>query len=98
MPAFLAPLIAALVAAFSRVIATRIGQWLLSAMVFFGLAWTTQHVVMDTVMNQVASHMGGVSGDLAQWMGVMRLDSYVSIVLSAYTVGTVKRAVLARRG
>ena len=65
---------------------------------FFGLAWTTQTVAMGPIMSQVSAHMGGVTGDLAQWMGVLRLDSYVSVVLSAYTVGTVKRAFLAKRG
>lgn len=94
----LAPIIAAIVAAIGRLAATRIGMWLLSALAFMGLAWTTQTVAIEPAISQVASHMGGVSGDLAQWMGVLRLDSYVSIVLSAFTVGTVKRAILAKRG
>lgn len=93
-----APIIAGLVAAIGRMAATRIGQWVLSALAFLGLAWTTQTVAIEPAISQVASSMGGVSGDLAQWMGVMRLDSYVSIVLSAFTVGTVKRAILAKRG
>lgn len=96
--AFLEPLIGGLLAAFSRIVATRIGQWILSALLFFGLSWATQTVAMGPLLSQVSSHMGGVTGDLAQWMGVLRLDSYVSVVLSAYTVGNVKRAFLAKRG
>lgn len=93
----LAPFIGAIVAALARIAATRLGMWLLSALAFMGLAWTTQTVAIGPIMNQVSAHMGGVSGDLAQWMGVLRLDQYVSIVLSAYTTGNVKRAFLAKR-
>lgn len=97
MPAFLAPLIAAIVAGFSRLVATRAGMWVVSVLGFLGLSIATQEVAMGPIMGQVASHMAGVGGDLARWMGVLQLDRYVSVCLSAYTVGTVKRAFLARR-
>ena len=92
-----APIIAGLVAAFSRLIATRAGMWVVSVLGFLGLSLATQTVAMGPIMDQVASHMSGVGGELAQWMGVLNLDRYVSVCLSAYTVGTVKRAFLARR-
>lgn len=93
----LAPLIAGLTGAFSRLIANRVGMWAVSLLGFLGLSWATHSVVMGPFMSQVSSGMGGVSGDIAAWLGVMKMDRYVSIVLSAYTIGTVKRAFLARR-
>lgn len=92
-----APLVAGLVAAFSRLIATRAGMWVVSVLGFLGLSMAVQGVAMGPVMGQVASHMSGVGGDLARWMGVLQLDKYVSVALSAYTVSTVKRAFLARK-
>lgn len=92
-----APIIAGVVAAFSRVIATRAGMWVVSVLGFLGLSLATQTVAMGPIMQQVSSHMSGVGGDLARWMGVLNLDNYVSVALSAYTVGAVKRAFLARR-
>lgn len=98
MPAFLAPLIAALVGAFSRLVATRAGMWVVSVLGFLGLSLAVQGVAMGPIMDQVAAHMQGVGGDLASWMGVLQLDRYVSVTLSAFTIGSVKRAFLARRG
>lgn len=97
MPAFIAPLIAALVGAFSRIMATRLGMWVVTGLSFLGLSMATQTVAMGPIMAQVTSHMAGVGGDLAAWMGVLNLDRYVSVVLSAYTVGTLKRAFLVRK-
>ena len=94
---FLAPLIAAIVGGFSRLIATRLGMWLVSALAFVGLSVATQTVVMGPIMDQVTSHMSGVGGDLARWLGVLNLDRYVSIVMSAYTIGAGKRAFLVKK-
>lgn len=97
MPAFLAPLIAAIVGAFSRLISTRIGLWLATALGALGLSLATTHLAMEPIMDMVRSSAGGIPADLAQWLGVMNVDRYISIVLSAYTAGAVKRAILVKR-
>lgn len=93
----LAPLIAGLSGAFARLLATRLGMWVTSALAFLGLSFATHSLVLEPFMQTVASGMGGVSGELAQWLGVLKMDRYVSIVLSAYGVGAIKRVFLARR-
>ena len=98
MPAFLAPVIAALMAAFSRVMGTRLGQWIVTALGAVGLQLVVGNTVMDQVMNMVRSSAGGIPGDLAAWLGVLNIDRYITIVLSAFVAGGIKRAILAKRG
>lgn len=97
MFAFLGPLIGAIVAGFSRLFATRIGGWVAMAMIALGLSWVTTEAVMTPVIGMVSSAAGGLPATIAQWLGVLNMDKYISIVLSAYAAGGIKRAVLARR-
>ena len=97
MPAFLAPLLAAIGALFSRVIATRAGQWIATALAALGISYVTTEAVLDPIIGLVQSSFGGVGATAAQWMGVMNIDKYVSIVLSAYTAGGIKRAIMVKR-
>lgn len=97
MPAFLAPFIAGLMAAISRLFSTRIGIWIATALGALGLSLVTQKVAMEPIMNMVRSSAAGVPADLAQWLGVLNVDRYITIVISAYTAGAVKRAFLAKR-
>lgn len=94
----LAPLIAGLTGAVGRLVASRVGMWVVSALGFLGLSFATQTIAIEPILSQLQSSMAGVSGDIAQWMGVLKLDQYVSIIVSAYAIGGIKRAFLARRG
>lgn len=97
MPAFLATLIAAVMAAFSRLMASRLGIWIATALGALGLSLATHEIAMGPIMNMVRSSASGIPADLAQWLGVLQIDRYMTIVLSAYTAGAVKRAFLAKR-
>lgn len=94
---WLAALVAGITGAFGRLIATRVGMWGVSILGFLGLSLAVQTVVMDQAVDLVNAHMAGVSGDLARWLGVLKIDRYVSVVISAYTVATVKKVFLARK-
>ena len=98
MPAFLAPLIAAVMAALSRLFASRLGIWLATALGALGLSLATQEVAMGPIMNMVQSSAAGIPAQLAQWLGVLNVDRYITMVLSAFTAGAVKRAFLVRKG
>lgn len=97
MPAFLAPLVAAVMAAFSRLVSTRFGMWIATALGALGLSLATHEIAMGPIMNMVRSSASGIPADLAQWLGVLQVDRYITIVLSAFTAGAVKRAFLARK-
>lgn len=93
-----APIIAALLAGLSRLFATRIGGWIATAMVALGLHFVVTGTLVEAATDMVAQAMGGIPGTVAAWLGVLNFGAYISIILSAYTAGGIKRAVLARRG
>jgi len=93
-------LVAFIVAGISRIFATRLGSWLVSALLFLGLSFGTTAVSMAGVKALVASHIAGLSGPALSWAVFFNVPQYLSIVLSAYTasaaVGGAKRAFLMR--
>jgi hypothetical protein len=91
------PFIAALWAGLSRILATRAGQWIATALAALGISFVTTEAVLDPVLSMVASSFGGLPGSVAQWVGVLNFDKYVSIILSAYAAGGIKRAIMTRR-
>lgn len=92
------PIIAALLAGFSRLFASKIGAWVATAMAALGLHFVVTGNLIEMASDQVASAFGGIGGTAAQWFGVLNIGAYVSIILSAYAAGGIKRAILARRG
>ena len=94
----LAPVIAAGLAGLSRLFATKIGGWVATAMMALGLHFAVTGTLIEAATEMVSNAMGGMPGGVAAWLGVLNFGAYVSIILSAYTAGGIKRAVLARRG
>lgn len=94
---WLVAIIGGIVAAFARLFSTKIGGWIATAAVALGIGLVTQESLMGPAMQAVQSAASGVPGAALQWAGVLNLDKYITIVLSAYTAGGIKRAILARR-
>ena len=84
-------LIEAVVAAFGWLVRTQIGRWILSALAAIGMGFATQSFVIGPVLDYINSTMSGVPSDLAEWMGYLNIDIYLSTVLSAYSVAAGKR-------
>lgn len=98
MPAFLAPLITGLMAALSRLFGSRLGAWVGTAMVALGIAFVVNEAVVEPAKTQALNALSGMHSIALQWVLVMNWDKYVTIVLSAYAAGGIKRAILAKRG
>lgn len=94
----LAPVLAAVFAGFSRLFTTKLGGWVATAMMALGLHFVVTGTLIEAATDMVSSAMGGIPGSVRAWLGVLNFGAYVSIILSAYTAGGIKRAVLARRG
>ena len=97
MPALLAALGSFIVASFAALFRSRIGGWVATAMVALGLAWTTNEGVIEPITQQALGALQGVHATALQWIMVMNFDKYLTIVLSAYAAGALKRAILVRR-
>lgn len=67
------------------------GKIIVGVLGFFGLSIAVDHYVidpaLDTIRGMMTSGPGGTFGAAAmQWMGVLRIDQAVSMMLSAWTV------------
>jgi hypothetical protein len=93
----LAPLVTGIGAMLSRLIFSRMGPWIASAAVFLGLELAAIGVVLPELRSQVVNHLGSVPADLTAWMGVLKLDVYITVVMSAYAAALAKKAILRRR-
>jgi hypothetical protein len=93
MPAILA----AIGALLSRLLFSRLGAWIASAFVFLGLELVTYSVAVEPLRDEVISKMLGIPEGIRVWMGVLRLDQYITIIFSAYAAAIVKKTLLRRR-
>lgn len=94
---FIGSIITAIWAGLSRVLSTKAGAWIATALAALGISFVTSEALLDPVLGMVQSSFGGIPGQVAQWVGVLNFDRYVSIILSAYAAGGIKRAIMVRR-
>lgn len=97
MPLFLAPLLEGLVALLSRLVFSRIGQWLVTALIFFGLEMASYSVGVQPLRSTIQSHLSGLPADLLAWMGVLKIDQYVTVICSAYLAAVTRKVFLRRK-
>lgn len=93
----LGPILTAAGAYLSRLLFSRFGAWIASAAVFLGIELVTASVVTDELRDMVISNFQGIPADIAAWMGVLRIDTYLTIILSAYAGSQIKKALVRRR-
>lgn len=65
-------------------VASKVGFWVLSALVFFGLQWGTTEFVVEPLLARIQEAFSGAPSDIIQWLAFLNVDRYVTIVLSAY--------------
>ena len=93
----IAPVLTAAGAFLSRFLFTRLGAWLATAAVFLGLELAMGGVAVPAIRDMVISRFQGIPGAITAWMGVLRIDVYVTMILSAYAAACVKKALVRRR-
>jgi hypothetical protein len=88
MPIPAAPIIAAIVAGFARLFASRIGQWVTAALVFMGIGLASHGVLVQPLLDQVqdiAQDAGSSTGSIAvQWLAFLNFDKAITMIFSAY--------------
>lgn len=93
----LAPILAAVGAWIGRLMFSKLGAWLLAALIFLGIELVAYSVALQPLRAGAENALFDIPESIRQWMGVLRLDQYVTIILSAYIAGAVKRALIRRR-
>lgn len=95
---WIAGAIAGALAGLSRLFSTQIGGWIATAALALGITLVATEAAVEPMMDMAAGALGGMPAQAVQWLGVLNIDKYITIVISAYAAGGIKRAVLARRG
>jgi hypothetical protein len=93
MPAILVVAFEWLVAALGWLVRSQIGQWILAALAFFGIKFFVADNAIEALMSFVQERMAGVPSFMADWLGYVNVDRYISIVLSAYATVLAKRLI-----
>lgn len=95
---FLVPLLEACGAFLSRLVASRLGQWLLTAALFLGINFVSKKVAVDILVPQIAAHIGGMGALTVAWLAYLNVDRAITIILSAYASAAGTRMVMQRAG
>jgi hypothetical protein len=87
----------ALMGALSRLVTTRIGQWVLAALAFLGLNFVAQEFAVGPMLNYLQSSLQGAPADIVNMIAYLRIDKYMTIVLSAYSLAAAGSALKLRK-
>jgi hypothetical protein len=94
------PIIAPALGLLGRMIASRVGQWIATALVWFGLSVSAQNIVMQPMIDNIMAMVSSGPAIAVQMVQALGLDQAIVMILSAYTAraaATGVRAFLARR-
>lgn len=88
MPIFLG----AIWASFQRFAMTRVGMWVVSAMIFLGISLASHEVLVGPIIDRIRG-TGGLPADVMAWAGAFGVDKVLTMLLSAYATLAVKGGV-----
>lgn len=96
------PLVGVLVGTLGRMVASRIGTWVVAVLIWFGLSVGTTQLIVEPMIAWINSLMGQLPGEAAQWLTFFNVPLAVSMILSAYaaraSVGGLKAKLVKRTG
>lgn len=84
----LAPIVSAILSGLAWLFRNRIGQWIVAALAWMGLAWATTEFAVDPWLDLLEQHVSGVGGGqlgatALQWFGVLKFDKCCTMIASA---------------
>ena len=83
MPVLLVWLGEAIIGAIGWLLKNKLGQWIASSLIWLGISYGTQKLVIGPALDQIRGYMTGFSGDLLQWLGLLQFDRAVTMILGA---------------
>lgn len=69
-------------ALFAKIMQSRIGGWIVAALVWLGISITTYKFGVEGFRSLIATQLGS-AGFLVNWMGFLGVDQAITITLSA---------------
>jgi len=86
-----------LIAALSRLVGSRIGQWAVQLLLFFGVQVVAQHVVLAPIKASLAAAFGGMPAAVIAWLAYLRVDVFLTLIASAYAANVGTRLLMQRK-
>ncbi|WP_266182161.1 DUF2523 family protein [Dyella humicola] len=83
-------------AALSRLIASRAGQWVLQILLFFGINFVSNKFAADPIKAGLARAFGGMTADVLGWVGFLQVDAALTIIISAYAAASLTNFAIQR--
>lgn len=83
----------ALTTVLGNLVKGQIGFWVMSALSAFGLHLATQNLVVDPMLADIQTTMGGLPGNALAWMSYLRVDEGITTLLSAYAAAAAMSSV-----
>jgi len=84
--AFFAPLIPLLVSAGKLFVAANVVGFAVRLLAGLGLYFVVMEPVGDALGNYIRAQFQGLPGVVLDWLGFMRIDVYLQLILSAYAI------------
>jgi hypothetical protein len=91
MPAVILEVIDLVIAAFSRVMSTRIGAWIVQMMLFFGIQMASQALLLAPLKAGLSAAFSGMASDVLAWVSYLNIDRALTIILSAYATVSISK-------
>lgn len=96
MPAAILAIIDVMWAAFSRLVASQAGRWVLQVLLFFGISFVSNKIVSGAVSPALASYFSGIGGTAVAWISYLNVDRALTTILSAYATVSASRWTMKR--
>ena len=83
-------IIAVLLTGFGYLFKTRLGLFIMSAMVWMGINFATHNLILEPTLDLLRSYAGGMhqttglAGAAAAWIGVLQFDKALTMIISAF--------------
>lgn len=78
------PLLAVIGAFFSRLVASRVGFWVVGALAFLGINFVSHSFVVGPILEAIMDSVADLPASLIAWLRYLNIDRYITAVLSAY--------------
>lgn len=92
MGAAIGRIIAWFMAHLSRLVGSSLGPWLGMALLSLGIEVVIIGATLSPFIADARAAMNGIPGDVAAWAGVLNVDIYISMYLSALLIAEGKQA------
>lgn len=96
LPLAIPPILAGLGTLLTWLVTTQGGRWVATTMLSLGVGLGTHFAIVQPAIDYAVAQSNSLPSDIAQWLGVLNIDKYLTIIFSAYAGSALKRVAFQR--